>query len=142
VAGENAQEPEAEENASGAPYSPPEVAMQPTPAEVLGRAGVSPQPLNFNAEHQQRINEALVKQQETKADQADDDRGLRKKFAICIAAAVGLQIVAADVVFTVYGAANSWVIPGSTISAWLGATVVQVIAVATVIVRSLFPPPK
>jgi hypothetical protein len=56
---------------------------------------------------------------------------------------VGIQIVAADIVFVVYGDANAWVIPGSAISAWLGATVAQVIAVAVVIVRSLFPsPPK
>jgi hypothetical protein len=105
--------------------------------------GASPQPLNLNAEHQQRLNEALIRQQETRAEQADDDRDLRKKFAIWIAGAVGVQILVADAVFVVYGATNAWVIPGSTISAWLGATVVQVIAVAVVIVRSLFPsPPK
>jgi hypothetical protein len=109
--------------------------------EILERAGAEPKPLNLNAEHQRRFNEAVVRQQETKAEQAGDDRALRKKFAIWIAAAVGIQIVAADVVFVVYGAANAWTIPGSTISAWLGATVVQVIAVAVVIVRSLFPPP-
>lgn len=138
----DAQAPGDEANVSGNPTPAAASAAQPTPAEVLGRVGVSPQPLNFNAEHQQRLNEALVKQQETKAEQADDDRGLRKKFAICIAIAVGVQIAAADVVFAVYGSANAWEIPGSTISAWLGATVVQVIAVAVVIVRSLFPPPR
>ncbi len=113
--------------------------LRPNSSEVLKRAGPT-QPLNPNAEHQQRLNEALVRQEETKALQADDDRELRKRFAIWITIAAGMQIAAADVVFVIYATTNSWVIPGSTMSAWLGATVVQVIAVAVVIVRSLFPP--
>ena len=39
----------------------------------------------------------------------------------------------------IYGFANDWHIPGSTMNAWLAATVVQVIAVGLVITKSLFP---
>ena len=53
-----------------------------------------------------------------------------------------MLIVIADVAFLIYGFWNGWDIPGSTISAWLGAVVVQVIAVGLVIARSLFPPDK
>jgi Flp pilus assembly protein TadB len=120
--------------------SPDPLAVRPTSTEVLERAGAEPKPLNLNAEHQHRLNEAMVKQEETKADQAGDDRELRRWIAIGTSIAVAVQLIVADVVFVVYGVTNSWVIPGSTISAWLGATVVQVIALAVVIVRSLFPP--
>ncbi len=133
-------DPPASSEAAAAPASTAAHVLSPGEQE-LERVEGEIVPRNLNAEHQRRLNEALVKQQETKAEQADDDRGLRKRFAIWIAAAVGIQIAAADVVFVVYGAANAWVMPGSTISAWLGATVVQVIAVAVVIVRSLFPSP-
>jgi hypothetical protein len=51
------------------------------------------------------------------------------------------QVVIADIAFLTYGFWNGWEIPGSTISAWLGAVVVQVIAVGLVIARSLFPQP-
>ena len=48
-------------------------------------------------------------------------------------------MVAADVIFAVYGSLNDWHIPAGAIDAWLGAAVVQVIAVAVIVVRSLFP---
>jgi hypothetical protein len=39
----------------------------------------------------------------------------------------------------IYGFWNGWDIPGSTIIAWLSSTVVQVITVALVVTKSLFP---
>jgi hypothetical protein len=113
---------------------------RPTSVEVLERAGGQPKPLNLNAEHQRRLNEAIVVQQEATAGQAGDDRRLRKWLVIGTSIAVGIQLIAADAVFVAYGHDNSWNIPGSTISAWLGATVVQVIALGVIILRSLFPP--
>jgi hypothetical protein len=124
------------------PESSDPPADRPTSAEVLERASGQPKPLNLNAEHQRRLNEAIVKQQETEAGQAGDNRSLRMTIAVGTSIAIGVQIVVADAVFVVYGAANDWVIPGSTISAWLGATVVQVIALGVIIVRSLFPPKR
>jgi hypothetical protein len=113
---------------------------RPTSAEILERVSGQPKPLNLNAEHQRRLNEAIVKQQEAEAGQAGDNRSLRMAIAVGTSIVIGAQIIVADTVFVVYGAANSWVIPGSTITAWLGATVVQVIALGVIIVRSLFPP--
>jgi hypothetical protein len=67
-----------EDAASGAPVeqSAPLAAL-PTSAEELQRQGQLLTPLNPNAEHQRRLNEALVRLQETQADQAGDDRNLR-----------------------------------------------------------------
>ncbi len=121
--------------ASGAAETPSRAAQE---LERVGAQFLVPR--NLNAEHQRRLNEAIVKQEEAKADQAGDDRELRRWIAIGTSIAVAVQLVIADVAFVVYGATNSWVIPGSTMSAWLGATVVQVIALAVVVVRSLFPP--
>lgn len=135
--------PQAEDLAGGDPPAEAEsraaVDGRPTSAEVLGRVGDQTKPLNLNAEHQSRLNEALVKQEETKAGQDGDNRSLRKTIAVGTSIAIGIQIVVADAVFVIYGATNSWVIPDSAISAWLGAAVVQVIALGVIIVRSLFP---
>ena len=49
------------------------------------------------------------------------------------------QIVAADAIFVWYGDANGWDIPAAAISAWLGTTVVQIVAVVLVIMNYLFP---
>jgi hypothetical protein len=130
----------AEDDSAAQPAAADPSADRPTSVEVLERAGGQPTPLNLNAEHQRRLNEAIVKKEETKADQAGDDRSLRMAIAVGTSIAVGVQLLIADTVFVVYGAANSWVIPGGTVSAWLGATVVQVIALGVIVVRSLFPP--
>lgn len=50
------------------------------------------------------------------------------------------QMVAADVVFVVYGHANGWDIPVSGIQVWLGATVVQVAVIVGAVAKYLFPP--
>jgi len=51
----------------------------------------------------------------------------------------GVQVLIADSAFFVYGCRNDWRIPVAAIDGWLSATVVQVIAVALVIAKSLFP---
>lgn len=53
---------------------------------------------------------------------------------------MGAQVVVADVVFFIYAYAAGWHISDRVISAWLGATVVQVVAVALTVTRGLFPP--
>jgi len=96
----------------------------------------------FDPDHQRRFAEATVKKLEIEAEQADNDREMRKDVAERIFKAISVQVVIADLAFLVYGFWNGWEIPGSTIDAWLGAVVVQVIAVGLVIARSLFPPGK
>ena len=73
-----------------------------------------------------------------KKKDADANRGLRLVYAIIILVIMGGQIAIADRVFYLYGEANHWVIPGGVISAWLGATVIEVIGVVVVIARFLF----
>ena len=79
-----------------------------------------------------RYAEALV-------GKAEDDRKLRKGVAVSAFVAAAVQVIVADAVFVWYGHRSGWHIPGYAISAWLTATVVQVIAVAVVIAQSLFP---
>lgn len=112
----------------------------PKASEVLARPSLVTDSLNdLDPDHKRRYYEATVKKLEIEAKQADDDRGMRKEIADRVFLAIRVQVVIADAVFLLYGFWNSWEIPGSTISAWLGAVVVQVIAVGLVIARSLFP---
>jgi hypothetical protein len=67
------------------------------------------------------------------------DIGLGKRVANGVLLAMAFQIVAADVVFYLYGHASRWRYPVAAIDGWLAATVIQVIAVVLVITRYLFP---
>jgi hypothetical protein len=72
---------------------------------------------------------------------ATEQENRRLRFGIAIAALVlmGLQVLAANGVFVWFGTAAGWAIPSSAISAWLGTTVVEVVAVVLVVVNYLFP---
>jgi len=108
--------------------------------EELARKDLHRTPIpELGDDHKRRYHEAWVKEHETHAKQADDDREMRKGIAERVFRAISVQVVIADAAFFTYGFWNHWNIPGSTISAWLGAVVVQVIAVGLVIARSLFP---
>jgi hypothetical protein len=128
------------ENGAPAADNPPETpqAGDKPGQQELERLGGHLVPRNEIAGLELRRLKAEVEQAEAKAGQAGDDRSLRRSFAIWTATAVGIQIVVANIVFVVYGAANAWVLPSGAVSAWLGATIVQVVSVAVVIVRGLF----
>jgi hypothetical protein len=85
--------------------------------------------------------QAGVEAAKVAAGQAADDRILRKAIVNKVFAAALVQVVVADGVFVGYACAHGWgKIEATTMNAWLGATVIQVVAVALVIARSLFPP--
>jgi H+/Cl- antiporter ClcA len=65
----------------------------------------------------------------------------RLRFGIAIAALVlmAVQVLLANAIFGWYGASAGWDVPSSAIGAWLGTTVVEVVAVVLVIVNHLFP---
>lgn len=65
----------------------------------------------------------------------------RLRFGIAIAALVlmSVQVLVANGFFGWYGVAAGWAVPASAIGAWLGTTVVEVVAVVLVIVDHLFP---
>src|SRR5437588_10711951 len=64
----------------------------------------------------------------------------RDLYGWTLLAALVAQLMAADVVFVLYAAWGvHWRIPSAVMSAWLSATVVEVIGVVYVITKSLFP---
>jgi hypothetical protein len=93
-----------------------------------------------------RVEEARVAGLEAEAHLlrervATEQENRRLRFGIAIAALVlmALQVLAANGVFVWFGTTAGWAIPSSAIGAWLGTTVVEVVAVVLVIVNYLFP---
>jgi uncharacterized membrane protein YdbT with pleckstrin-like domain len=68
-----------------------------------------------------------------------ENRKLRFGIAIGALVLMALQVFAANGIFAWYGVAAGWDVPSSAISAWMGTTVVEVVAVVLVIVNYLFP---
>lgn len=92
------------------------------------------------AKAEARKADAEVETAKIAAKQAADDRELRKDIANKVFTAALVQVVLADTGFAIYACTAGWAnIHASTMHAWLGATVIQVVAVALVIARSLFP---
>ncbi|HTL42225.1 MAG TPA: hypothetical protein VL294_12205 [Pseudolysinimonas sp.] len=80
-----------------------------------------------------------VRRDRASADDAELDVKLKKMVAAIALILMAIQIVVADIVFVVYGNAQEWKIDTPAISAWLGATVIEVIGVVLVIASYLFP---
>mgnify|MGYP001547226541 CR=1 FL=1 len=71
---------------------------------------------------------------------AEQEHGLRQKYADWIIWLLGAQFAIADAVFVAFAwAGRSWDLPPGVIEVWLGATVVQVVGVVAVVTRHLFP---
>jgi hypothetical protein len=71
---------------------------------------------------------------------AEQDHGLRQKYADWIIRLLGVQFVIADAVFVAFAwAGRRWDLPPGVIEVWLAATVVQVVGVVAVVTRHLFP---
>jgi hypothetical protein len=88
------------------------------------------------------LDEKLKLQEiELKREHARQDIGLRQTYARGLLALLGLQLVAANVIFWVYAEVGKhWQLPSDVIQIWLAATVVQMVGVVTVVTRYLFPP--
>lgn len=68
------------------------------------------------------------------------DIKLKKTYAISLLAGLGVQLIVADVLFVLYAARGvHWKISASVMDVWIGATVVEVIAVVLVVTTYLFP---
>src|ERR1700761_9711964 len=72
---------------------------------------------------------------------ATEKENRKLRFGIAIAALIlmALQVLAANGIFAWYGIAADWAVPSSAVTAWLGTTVIEVVAVVLVIVNYLFP---
>lgn len=129
------------DKAADAPASSAPLPPLPSASDELARADLRrvPVPNLYSSAHQQRIHEAAVLEREVHAEQVADNRKLRRRIADHVTAAIAVQVGIADAAFLIYGFWNGWNIPGSTVVAWLSATVVQVIAVGLVVTKSLFP---
>lgn len=104
---------------------PPDEPKQPPPsaAEVANAAGSTP-------------IESLDDLQRRDLRQ---DIGLKRTYAYGALIGMGVQLAVADWVFFLYGRGVDWRIPTPAISAWLGATVIEVVGVVFVITKYLFP---
>lgn len=86
--------------------------------------------------------EADLAQQRHTLDTEKDNRKLRKYVANGALFVMLTQVVAANATFIWYGDTNGWDISPAAISAWMAATVAQVVSVVLVITNYLFPNPK
>jgi hypothetical protein len=67
------------------------------------------------------------------------NRKLRYPIAIGALIVMVLQVAASNAIFGWYGDTNAWSISAAAISAWMGTTVVEVVAVVLVVMNYLFP---
>jgi hypothetical protein len=71
---------------------------------------------------------------------AEQEHGLRQRYADWIIWLLGAQFVIADAVFVTFAWAGlSWALPPGVVEVWLAATVVQVVGIAAIVTRHLFP---
>jgi len=71
---------------------------------------------------------------------AEQEHGLRQKYADWILWLLGAQFLVADAVFVAVAWAGwGWELTPGVIEVWLAATVVQVVGVVAVVTRHLFP---
>jgi len=67
------------------------------------------------------------------------NRQLRAPIAIGALAVMVLQVLVSNAIFGWYGDTNAWDVSAAAISAWMGTTVVEVVAVVLVVMNYLFP---
>ncbi len=92
-------------------------------------------------EHLRHLSERSQAQEiELKRRSAEQEYDLKGAYARGLLVLLGGQLLAADVVFVLYAAIGKhWKLDPAVINIWLGATVVQVVGVVSVVTRHLFP---
>jgi hypothetical protein len=93
-----------------------------------------------------RVKSAELAKLETEVDALREalasevqNRQLRYPIAIGALAVMVLQVIVSNAIFGWYGDTNAWDVSAAAISAWMGATVVEVVAVVLVVMNYLFP---
>ncbi len=77
---------------------------------------------------------------ELKQSFAEQEHALRERYATWILVVLAGQFLISDAVFVAYAwAGESWEIPAGVIQGWLAAMVIQIVGVAHVVTRHLFP---
>ncbi len=88
---------------------------------------------------QLQLRQLQVEYVKAVTEQKKQDQVARKPFLVTVGIFAILQLLCANVVFIWYAKSLNWSVPPGAISAWLGATVAQVIAVLLVLANNLFP---
>jgi uncharacterized membrane protein len=83
--------------------------------------------------------EAEVEQLREELASEAQNRKLRLPIAVAALILMVLQVFASNAIFVWYGDTNGWDISAAAISAWMGTTVVEVVAVVLVVMNYLFP---
>jgi hypothetical protein len=97
-------------------------------------APAMPEALRFLTE------KAQLQEIELKKEYATQEIELRETYAKGLIAILAVELVVVNVIFWFYAEkGKNWNIPDGVIQIWLGATVVQVVGVVTVVTRYLFP---
>lgn len=99
--------------------------------------------LTAQADYHRALSEQVAAQTaylKTEADIKEDDKAARGKFMVAVGIAALVQLVISNAVFITYAwYGRHWNVPVQAISVWLGATMVQIVAVLTVVATNLFP---
>ncbi len=97
-------------------------------------APAMPEALRFLTE------KAQLQEIELRKEYATQEIELRETYAKGLLAILAVELVVVNVIFWFYAEkGKNWNIPDGVIQIWLGATVVQIVGVVTVVTRYLFP---
>jgi hypothetical protein len=97
-------------------------------------APAMPEALRFLTE------KAQLQEIELKKEYATQEIELREAYAKGLLAILAVELVVVNVIFWFYAEkGKNWNIPDGVVQIWLGATVVQIVGVVTVVTRYLFP---
>jgi hypothetical protein len=120
----------------------PPLLPEPTPQPASSEVGAATARSVITGRHHERAHEGPVHLEQSR--QLSEHRArktelnLRRVFGYGLLLAVVAEIIFLNAVFVIYATKNDWHIDGTTIQVWLGATVVQVVGLAGVVVKYLF----
>jgi hypothetical protein len=128
--------------------APEPLADEPAPRKGIGSSMGGKEPVLTDEEISRKGRLVDLENKETAVAKLKDaletekeNRRLRHWVANGALVVMLAQVVAANATFIWYGDVNGWDISPTAISAWMGATVIQVVSVVLVIIKYLFPPP-
>lgn len=118
-------------------------AMTQVPQDTLSEYGFENEDLRAReADAIARQLDACAQEHETRANQAEDDRNLRKMVCEWAIKVVSRQLVVCNAGVIAYGAFvvfRGGELPAEVVLGWVAACLVEVIGILVVIVKSLFP---
>lgn len=119
--------------------------VQEKPATPVGKPSEIEQPAPPNNFEEDTSTESALaavrlRREEAQVENQEQNLKLRKAIARWAMCAVSVQLAVSAAAFFTYLIANLDSADSSVIITWLGATVVEVVGIAAVVTRNLFPP--